>query len=179
MKKLFLLIALLVSISRVYATTETEEKIMALKVLKKYTETVACPTNFDLENKKPLASLLDNVFTIKRDTKYGEATYYVLWSGDFGCMGGSGTESFYVSEIYRDDSSKPFLVMNDEAFGKAFSEINTRFIESIKQYGISHFEVIALKYGKDDANCCPSLKYQYTVRKNSGEWVISSKKRLK
>lgn len=94
-------------------------------------------------------------------------------------MAGSGTDFFYVSEIYRDDSSKAFLVMNDKAFGKSFSSINSRFIESIKQFGTGHFEVVASKFAKGDSNCCPSLKYQYTILKKNREWITSNTKEVK
>jgi hypothetical protein len=179
MKKLFWFITLLMFTSSLQATTESEEKIMALKVIKKYSQTVACRTSFEHEEKE---SLLKNIFTIKRDTKYGYATYYVLWSGDMGCMnGGAGTDSFYISEIHRDDSSKPFIVMNDEAFGKNFSEIGARFIDNIQQINAEHFLVVASSYGDDDPLCCPSLKYQYALSKSkkSIEWTITSKKQLK
>jgi hypothetical protein len=71
--------------------------------------------------------------------------------------------------------------MNDEAFGKGFSEINSRFIESIKQLDDNHFEVVASAYAKDNPNCCPSLKYQYTLSKSKYpiEWEITSEKQLK
>jgi len=179
MKKLFLLAIALMFTSFLHATTETAEKIMALKVLKKYSETVACSTNFDLESKKPLSYFLNNVFTMQRDSEYGTATYFISWSGDMECAGGSGTNSSYINKVYRDGSSKPFLVINDDAFGKGFAKINTRFIESIKQLGTGHFEVVASKYAKGDANCCPSLKYQYTILKKNREWIMSNTKEVK
>ena len=179
MKKLFLLAIALMFTSFLHAKTERTEKMMALKVLKKYSETVACSTNFYLENKKPLSYFLKNVFTIQRNNEYGTATYFVWWSGDMECTGGSGANSSYVSKVYRDDSSKPFLVINDDAFEKAFSKINSRFIESITQLDTSHFSVVASKYAKGDANCCPSLKYQFSISKIAQEWVMSSKNPLK
>ena len=71
---------------------------------------------------------------------YTGSTYYVLWSGDKGCEGGSGTMSSYISEVSRYSSSRPFLVNTDDALGdnnekswtNGTSFTNYRFIESIK-----------------------------------------------
>lgn len=79
MKKLIILLLALCSFTYAGNTTiESEEKIMAIEVLKKYSQTVACSTNFDMEKKKSLSYFLKNVFTIERDAEYGTATYFVL-----------------------------------------------------------------------------------------------------
>lgn len=169
MKKQIILLLLLCTFIYAKIITEAEEKMIVLQLLKTYSKTVAC--NLLIDEK--------NIFTIERDTEYGLATYYAVWSGDKGCRGGSSTTSFYISEIHRDNSNRPFLVINDNAFGKHFSEINTRFIESVKQLNSNNFRIIVLQYAKGDANCCPSLKYQYTVSKKYGEWIVSEGKLLK
>ncbi|MCU4499250.1 hypothetical protein KTI59_03810 [Acinetobacter radioresistens] len=149
-----------------------------------YISSVAC------ENEK-----LDpkNIFTIDRDIDSGIGTYYVLWTGDKGCMGGSGTISSYVSEVSRYSNNRPFLVMNDDAFNneknwKYDSEdnvisagINFRFIESIRKINSDSFSIIAWNYaddkfgGKDGGNNFPANRFKYTLKKLEGTgWVITN-----
>lgn len=93
------------------AASERDEKLQVLQLVKTYSATVACDTTF--EGGKPLSAQLDKVFTIERDPEAGLASYYVLWGGDKGCNGGSGTSSFFVSEVGRYSSSRPLLVLGD------------------------------------------------------------------
>jgi hypothetical protein len=165
-------------ISHANAETELEEKAKVLSVLKKYSETVACSTSF--EEQGSLEPFLKDVYSIERDPEFGQATYYVLWSGDMGCAGGSGTSSFFISEITRDTSSRPFLVKNNEAFGDDFSKkVNPRFIESVKKINPDHFIVTSSEHAKDDANNFPSMKYQYVLQRQNWLWKVTSRNLLK
>jgi len=160
------------------AETELEEKYKILSIVKKYSETVACSTSF--EGQDSLETFLKDVYAIEPDLEFGQATYYVLWHGDMGCYGGSGTDSFFVSEISRYTSNRPFLVQNNKAFGKSFNEqINPRFIESVRQVNPNHFVIVSSKHAKNDANNFPSLKYQYVLQRQDLFWQITSKKLLK
>lgn len=156
---------------------ELEEKAEVLSTLIKYSETVACVTNFDGQDS--LEPFLKDVYTIERDPEFGQATYYVLWHGDIGCFGGSGTHNYIISEIARDTVSRRFLVKNNDAFGKnIYEQINTRFIESIRQENPNHFIIVSSKLAKDDPVNFPSLKYQYILQRQDGSWKITSRKPL-
>lgn len=169
--------------------SESTERAQVMKTMTNYISSVAC------ENEK-----LDpkNIFTIDRDIDSGIGTYYVLWTGDKGCMGGSGTISSYVSEVSRYSNNRPFLVMNDDAFNneknwKYDSEdnvisagINFRFIESIKKINSDSFSIIAWNYaddkfgGKDGGNNFPANRFKYTLKKLEGTgWVITNQVLLK
>ena len=65
---------------------------------------------------------LKDVYTIDREPSLGGATYFILWGGDKGCYGGSGTYSAIISEVSRVAGSRPFLVQNDDALGKDIYE---------------------------------------------------------
>ena len=157
--------------------TESEEKIIALTVLKKYSETVSCGSSF--EEEKSVRKFLKNVYTIERDEEMGSATYFILWDGDMGCNGGSGTHSFIISEVGRFTESRPFLVLNNDAFGEDFSKnINSRFIEKLQKINNDKFLVVSSEHGENDANNFPSRKYQYTVDRIKFQWKVTSKKYL-
>lgn len=160
-----------------YAESELEEKVKVLSVMKKYSEAVACGTTFEVE--ESLEPFLKDTYTVSYDPDYG-STYYVLWGGDVGCNGGSGTHSYYISEVGRYSDSRPFLVLNDNAFGELFSlGINSRFIESVKMVGSRHFVVVSSEFSEGDANNFPSLKYQYALKYQGAEWKVTDKKLLK
>ena len=83
---------------------------------------------------KSVRKFLKNVYTIEPDEEMGSATYFILWDGDIGCNGGSATPSFMISEVGRFTESRPFLVLNNDAFGEDFSKnINSRFIEKLQK----------------------------------------------
>lgn len=73
------------------------EKTEALQLVKKYSETVACETTFERE--KNLEALSKDVYPMERDDEYGSATHYVLWGGDLGCAGGSGTWFYTMTQV--------------------------------------------------------------------------------
>lgn len=175
MKGFLLLITLLFAI-QVHAGNESQEKIAVLNVIKNYSGAVACSTNF--EDGDSLDSYLKNVYTIDRDDESGFATYYVLWSGDMGCMGGSGTYRYFISELSRHTNTRPFLVQNNEAFGLDIeNKINFRFIESVTKINSNHFSIVSSEFADGDSNNFPSLKYKYTIK--SGPWRVTNKTLIK
>lgn len=156
---------------------EMDDKISALTILKKYSETISCGSSF--EEEKSVRKFLKNVYTVERDEEIGSATYFILWDGDIGCAGGSGTHSFIISEVGRDTESRPLLVKNDNAFGEEFSKkINSRAIEKIQQINSNKFLITSSEHGEKDANNFPSKKYQYTVDRVNYQWKVTGKKYL-
>ncbi|WP_429047597.1 hypothetical protein [Aeromonas hydrophila] len=175
-KILFILVVLFTNYT--YADNELIEKATVLGILKKYSETVACSTNF--EEQESLEPFLKNVYTVERDPETGAATYYILWEGDMGCPGGSGTYSYFVSEVSRYSKSRPFLVQNNEAFGEGVArEVNPRFIETLKKIDANKFTLISSEFAENDSNNFPSIKYEYIIQRK-GQWApwIVAKKNL-
>lgn len=155
--------------------TEVDEKIEALKVLRKYSETVSCESSFEKE--KSAQKLLKNVYTIDFDPEMGFSTFFILWDGDVGCNGGTGTHSFIISEVSRYSNSRPILVQNNDAFGEDVSKnINQRFIEKIQQINRNKFIIMSSDFADDDSNNFPSKKYQYTVDLINYKWKVTNKK---
>lgn len=161
------------------AASESVEKVQVLNVMKKYVEATSCWHSFDKKNDFKQTSIKD-VFPIYSDKEVGISEYYVFWGGDKGCNGGSGTMSFFMSEVSKFSDSRPFVVQNDSAFGNDLN-INFRFIEKIKQINKDQFEIISWNYadekygGKDGGNNFPANKFKYTVQKIMGEgWKITN-----
>ncbi len=156
------------------AESELEQKAKVISTLKKYTETVACGTNFE---ESPLEDFLKYTFTATEGH-----SYYVLWFGDIGCAGGSGTSSFYISEVGRDTETRPFLVKELNAFGSEFAkEVNSRFIEDVIKISSNHFSVISSEFSENDSNNFPSQKFRYELKRTDewgSDWKVTSKEKI-
>ena len=149
--------------------TEFQDKQAIMKMMNPYINAVACATS--------KVELKDIVNIHPPEEDYTGSTYYVLWSGDKGCEGGSGTMSAYISEVSRYSTSRPFLVNTDDALGdnneKAWatrsSFTNYRFINSMKKTQDGLLEIVSWNYaddiygGKDGGNNFPANKFKYTL----------------
>ena len=160
------------------ATVEYEKK-QVFDVMKKYVEATSCWHSFDKSSEFRKTTLKD-VYLINSDKEIGFSEYFVLWGGDKGCNGGSGTMSFFMSEVSKYSNSRPFVVQTDNAFGDNI-DINFRFIDSVKQISPDHFEIISWNYaderygGKDRGNNFPANKFKYTVKMIMGEgWQVTN-----
>ena len=157
-----------INVNTVFAS-ELQDKQIIMKLMNNYINSVACATS------KVQINNIVSIFPPEED--YTGSTYYVLWSGDKGCEGGSGTMSSYITEVSRYSSSRPFLVNTDDALGdnneKAWAAgtwfTNYRFIESMKKTKDGSLEIIGWNYadakygGKDGGNNFPANKFKYTL----------------
>ena len=175
----------ILAIKNSHALNESKKKVQALNVMKKYAEATACMTTFE-KGEERLTTIKD-VFTIDRDPSLGSSSYFILWGGDRGCQGGSGTYSAILSEVSRFSESRPFLVQNDDALGTdIYENINFRFIESVKILQPKTLEIISWNYaddkygGKDGGNNFPENKFKYIVKQdNETEWKVSNQTLIK
>ena len=178
-------ILIILAIKNSHALTESQENVQALNVMKKYAEATACMTTFE-KGEERLTTIKD-VFTIDRDPSLGSSSYFILWGGDRGCQGGSGTYSAILSEVSRFSESRPFLVQNDDALGTdIYENINFRFIESVKMLQPKTLEIISWNYaddkygGKDGGNNFPANKFKYIVKQdNENEWKVINQTLIK
>ncbi len=177
MKFKILFFSLLLSLNA-QAASELIEKKQALSVVKNYANSIACNTSFQKdENGKILAST-DDVYIIENGVKdYRTNELYVLWWGDQGCAGGSGTYSANLTAVLKSREDSPYIVTQDFPFGNEVDEhINYRFIIDFKQLSNNLFEITSGKYANDDSNAGPSLQDKILIKRKNNEWkVISSK----
>ena len=99
MKKLFfVMIFLLVNLE----ASVDKTKDLIFNIAKTYASVVACDTTFEVNDG---SKNMNNIIFFSKDGE--EEVYLVLWGGDVGCEGGSGTSSFYLSEITQLSHLKP------------------------------------------------------------------------
>ncbi len=168
MKKLFfVMIFLLVNLE----ASVDKTKDLVFNIAKTYASVVACDTTFEVNDG---SKNMNNIIFFSKDGE--EEVYLVLWGGDVGCEGGSGTSSFYLSEISRYSSYRPFLLKNINVLNVL--NINFRAILSVKKISDNFLELVGLDYKEDDPNCCPSLKFKYIVKYENFSWKLIDKSLL-
>jgi hypothetical protein len=161
-------------------TSEIQEKQKIFNMMKTYTSLVACMTSFenDPENSNP--TTIKDVHTVEYNLKDRSFVFYILWGGDMGCAGGSGTLSGYVTEVAKYGGDwKPYTIQSDYAFGQNIG-LNYKYIESIKKIDSNTFEVISWDYadskygGEDGGSNFPANKFRYKLERERFEpWKIT------
>ena len=167
MKKLLLVLLFSLGLMEASSNKEKEE---VLKVIKNYANSVACATTFDIPDGG--TSIKDVILAYKDN--FGETSYFVLWGGDISCAGGTGTSSYYISEVGKYRDTNPFLVIQRDVFS-FLEDINFRAIIRFKKLDENKYEIVSIDYGNDDSNCCPSLKQKYIVSQVKGSWKVLEK----
>ena len=178
MKFKVLLAGLLLSF-QVQAASELVEKNQALAVVKNYANAIACGTSFQRDEDGKIQASIRDVFVIeKSEDDFSPSVMYVLWGGDQGCAGGSGTFYSVLTEVTKWTAMRPYVVIGDYPFGEDVDKhINYRFISEFKQLNKNLFKITSGKFAEDDTNAGPSLQDAILVENQEGTgWkVISSK----
>jgi len=177
MKFKVLLAGLLLSF-QVQAASELVEKNQALAVVKKYANAIACGTSFERDEDGKIQTSTKDVYIIEngvKDDLHNE--FYVLWSGDQHCAGGTGTYYAQLTKVNKWTQNGPYVVTEEYPFGEDVDKhINYRFISEFKQLGTNLFKITSGKFAEDDSNAGPSLQDSILVENQKGiGWkVISS-----
>lgn len=160
-------------------------KYEVLEQAKQYGASVACETTFNGERGEDVTTT-DNVYPLQYSewTSDGSVvgSFLVLWGGDVGCMGGTGTWGYSLTEFQRFSGTRPFTVLNADLLEDLYelSEINSRFIQDVSYNDrTKNLEIVSYAFAPNDLNNFPSYKYRYNFKKsNSGKWSLSKKVRL-
>lgn len=168
------------SISLNCVASEIEDKQNVYNMMREYTKLVSCMSSFEKEPENGRPTTLKDVQTVEYNKKDNSYVFYILWGGDKGCAGGSGTMSSFVTEVARYGGDwKPYTIQDDYAFGSNVG-INYGYIESIKKIDFNKFEVISWDYaddkygGVDGGSNFPANKFKYTLERTRFEsWRIT------
>lgn len=163
-----------------------KEKRDILKQASGYAQSVACTTTFE-DNMTTIKDvhLIDSERSFDGKGEFG-TTYVVYWGGDWGCNGGSGTYSNFLTSFTRFSETRPFLMEQMDILEDINSEkyqINTRFIEKVEFYN-GVLLVTASDYSDDNTdggNNFPRYQYRYTLvyDANNLTWSLANKKLIK
>ncbi len=105
-----------------------------------------------------------------------EAKYAVLWVGDIGCAGGSGTYGTNIS-IVTIGVGNSYLVDPLQSSPVIRFESPVRLVNRIVGNTRDSMILEGLEFGPKDANCCPSVPVRFTLKVDEkGNWKLVDKK---
>lgn len=104
-----------------------------------------------------------------------DAKYAVLWGGDIGCAGGSGTSTTNIAIVTV--STGDSFVVNPLQSSPAINFESVRFVERIVGNTRDTLILEGLEHGPNDSNNFPSIKIRFTLRVDEkGNWKLVEKK---
>jgi hypothetical protein len=152
--------------------SEAEIKENAITVVKSYAHAIACTDD---------ESGIWSFITLKPWAEYygrEEAEYAVVWNGDVGCLGGSGTSGIQLA-IVKIGAGNSYYVDVWSSSPPAKFDFPSRAFESIVANTSDVIVLEAREYGPDDANCCPSLRVRYTLKRDEGaDWKLHQRQEI-
>ncbi|WP_370682278.1 hypothetical protein [Comamonas sp. GB3 AK4-5] len=152
------------------SVAEQTKKI--IEVVNLYARAIACDADDGLSGKN-IAAMTPLTNMLERD----EAKFAVLWNGDLGCQGGSGTSGARLA-IVGVGAGDTFYV-NPYESEPAVDAGLPRYVERIVGATKDTLVFDVRDYSDRDANCCPSLRQRITIRQlPNGKWQRVSTKKL-
>jgi len=105
-----------------------------------------------------------------------EATFAVLWSGDIGCLGGSGTSSTHIALVKVGVGGTYYVEPMQSSPAIQFNS-PVRYIERIVGNTSDTLILEGKSFGPNDSNCCPSVNTRFTLKSDqNGNWALVDKK---
>ena len=150
---------------------ETTKQI--IRSVKWYASAIAC--NVSEVSPKDIAALVPYKTADDREN----AKYAVLWHGDIGCLGGSGTSTTNIA-IVTVSTGDSFVVdpLRSSPVIEFESVLSRDFARLVGNTGDS-LVLDGKEYDEKDAMCCPSLPVRITVRVDAGgNWKVIDKKAI-
>lgn len=173
---LFAALSISTSAAGVYAQDMAAPPVKAqtkaiLAVVKHYSAAIAC------SDVAPDANSIAAMIPYKSFDNREDAKFAVIWHGDIGCLGGSGTSSARIA-VVKVGAGDSFYVNPSESSPQV-DEGLPRYVEKVVGATADSITVDVRDYGDKDANCCPSLRKRLTLRQSAkGNWAVVSTKPL-
>lgn len=100
-----------------------------------------------------------------------QARYAVVWHGDLGCRGGSGSDRARLAIVVVGAGDS--FVVDPAASSPAVSFLlPVRWVETIRAPRPDRLRVEGLAHAPGDAACCPSRRLAFTLqRQPGGQWT--------
>lgn len=173
MKKIFAALGCAAFMSGSYAQSGPPVQEITKQVIRSvtsYANAISCP-GVKVDAKQIAALVPYKTMDDRMDAKYA-----VLWPGDIGCAGGSGTEGTHLS-IVTVSTGDSYVVDPLQSSPVIQFESPVRFVERIVGNTRDSLILEGKDYGPKDPNCCPSILVRFTVRVDEkGNWKVTEKK---
>jgi hypothetical protein len=107
-----------------------------------------------------------------------DARYAVIWGGDLGCQGGSGTHGSHIAMVVL-RAGDSVLVDPIQSSPAVRFPIPVRYVERVVSNTADTLTMEGMAYSDKDPNCCPSLPTRFTMRVDEkGDWRLVSRTRV-
>ena len=137
-----------------------------LDVAQQYQNAIAC-ANID-KAMQPVIALTPYTDSDHRD----EARYAVLWSGDIGCAGGSGTSTANIT-IVGIGGGNGFFVDSTHSSPHITFDSPVTLVREVVNYTQDTLTLRGKEYRDSDPRCCPSINTRFTLREDEqGNWLL-------
>jgi hypothetical protein len=109
---------------------------------------------------------------------FAQAEYAVIWHGDVGCAGGSGTGTSNIA-IVRVGHWGEFFVVPARSSPIAKFGLPVTFIDRMLGNTRNTLLLEGEALGKDDLPCCPSVRVRFTMKLGAnGNWTVVNQRVL-
>jgi hypothetical protein len=138
-----------------------------LETAQLYQNAIAC-ANID-QAMQPVLALAP----FESETHREEARYAVLWSGDIGCAGGSGTSTANITMIHI-GSGDQFYVDVAHSSPQIHFDAPVKLVREVLNYTQDHLTLRGRTYAEGDPHCCPSIDARFTLHADAqGNWLLT------
>lgn len=94
--------------------------------------------------------------------------FLVIWEGDIGHNGGSGTYGIEMCEVFEGSFGQLYVSPSYPDFYTGL-----RFLDHVVGYENNKLILVGYCYDDGDARCCPSLEYKNVMtKKDEGKWEL-------
>lgn len=103
-----------------------------------------------------------------------DARYVVLWEGDIGCSGGSGSQRTHMAMVTL-GAARTVVVDPLQSSPAIRFESSVRVIDRIVGHTRDTLTLEGKAHGPKDAECCPSVAVRFILRSDKkGNWLLAS-----
>jgi|GEM_PF-628588 len=154
-------------LSKIPAPPAEEIANRVLSAVESWRDAIACSEVAVTD--KPVMPLTP--YTSEEDRE--RARYAVLWIGDIGCQGGSGSSSTHIA-VVKVGTGDSYVV--DPALSSPVVEFQlpVSYVESVVSFTSESLVLQGNVLTAGDARCCPSQPIRFTLRRDArGNWIRS------
>lgn len=138
--------------------------------VERYANAIACP-GVHIERRMSVALPSSGDHRVSR-------RFVVLWEGDIGCSGGSGSQETHLAAVFI-GAGNAIVVDPLQSSPAIRFESPVRVIDRIVSHTGNTLTLEGKELGPSDAECCPSIPIRFTLRADhQGHWLLASKTRL-
>ena len=150
-----------------FAQTNANDTVQVLNIMKKYVQTIACGSTVQAKN------IIDMT-----NSESDPPIYYVLWIGDIGCSGGSGTTTANITAVEKNRmmdlgyAVSVYPILEDEVYYGLYP----LYIESLKKISDHKIQIVSSEPVNEYSNH-PRKKYKFILQssENNAKWRLVNK----